>query len=245
MVGYDICRPSGVKRDGFEPVVSTRQGLGTAVDRGTVRHTLGPVSEVVSTTSYEKSSTRKRVAHASYSRFHGRISGLVAPVKPAHVLDAGCGEGETLERLRHLMPGRITGIDKNPDHITMASERLPGVDFRVGDVCKTEFGDNTFDLVLCLEVLEHLPDPDAALRELNRVARGSIVVSVPYEPWFRIGFAIGNIFRGQYLARLGDYPGHVQHWNPRTFGALLEKHVEVQDTRTVFPWIIAHCRKRA
>lgn len=207
--------------------------------------TLDPVPEAISTTNYEKFNTRDRVALATHSRFYGTIGRIVRPIDGGSVLDAGCGEGESVKRLRHLLPGNIIGIDKNPNSVAFASDRLPGVDFRVGDVCRTEFGDSSFDLVLCLEVLEHLGDPDAGLRELSRVAKGDIVVSVPYEPWFRIGFAIGNILKGRYLRRWGDSPEHVQHWNPKTFRALLEKHVEVQDMRTVFPWVIAHCRKRA
>jgi len=244
MVGYDIYRLLGVKQDGSGGPFRLPVRVDAVVDIGTTGHTLGQVPGAITTTNYEKFNTRNRVAHATFSRFYGRIGRIVGPVEPASVLDAGCGEGETVKRLRHLMPGHIIGIDHNPDCISYASDRLPGVDFRVGDVCRTGFGDSSFDMVLCLEVLEHLPDPGAGLRELNRVARDHIVVSVPNEPWFRIGFAIGNIFRGRYLRRWGDYPEHVQHWNPKTFRVLLDGHVEVQDMWTVFPWVIAHCRKR-
>ncbi|UCG44360.1 MAG: hypothetical protein JSU73_07090 [candidate division WOR-3 bacterium] len=55
--------------------------------------------------------------------------------------------------------------------------------------------------------------------------------------------AIGNILRAG-ISGLGRPSGTVQHWNPKTFRVLLDRHVEVQDMPTVFPWVIARCRER-
>src|SRR5260370_4593459 len=76
-------------------------------------------------------------------------------------------------------------------------------------VVSLPFAGRSFDAVTCLEVLEHLDDPAAAVRELARVARRAVLVSVPFAPYFRIG----NLLRGKYLGRLGNHPEHVQHWN--------------------------------
>jgi hypothetical protein len=94
--------------------------------------------------------------------------------------------------------------------------------------------------VLCLEVLEHLDRPEAALAELGRVSRKDVVVSVPNEPWFRIGSAM----RGKYLRRLGNHPDHVNHWNAGGLRRLLGTRLEVVDVSGSFPWLIAHCRRR-
>jgi SAM-dependent methyltransferase len=100
------------------------------------------------------------------------------------------------------------------------------------------FGRASFDAVVCLEVLEHLEDPMAAVEELLRVARLAVVLSVPYEPWFRLG----NLLRGKYLSGLGNHPEHIQHWNPRRFRRLLA--ATGQEVRVVeaFPWIVACLR---
>jgi hypothetical protein len=87
-------------------------------------------------------------------------------------------------------------------------------------------------------VLEHLPDPAAAVRELARVSRRAIVISVPYEPWFRAG----NVLRGKHLRALGNHPEHVQHWNLHSFGAFLRESVPGVRLIEAFPWIIACCR---
>jgi ubiquinone/menaquinone biosynthesis C-methylase UbiE len=100
------------------------------------------------------------------------------------------------------------------------------------------FADRSFDAVTCLEVLEHLDDPAAAVREMARVARRAVVVSVPFEPFFRIG----NVLRGKHLGRLGNHPEHVQHWNLRTFRTFLSGSVAEVRIIVAFPWIIACCR---
>src|SRR6185312_6138806 len=143
---------------------------------------------------------------------------------PESLLDAGCGEGEMLRR--GAVPGstRTILLDRNRDTAAQV----------LGSVDALPFAARSFDVVTCIEVLEHLPDPGAAVRELARVARRAIVVSVPYEPWFRVG----NLFRGKHVASLGNRPEHVQHWNLRSFEKFLAAHVPGVRVIEAFPWII-------
>jgi SAM-dependent methyltransferase len=94
------------------------------------------------------------------------------------------------------------------------------------------FADGEFDLASAIEVLEHVPDPEHTLAEMARVARGHLLVSVPREPLWR---AL-NLARGAYVRRLGDTPGHVNHWSKRAFVGLLGRHGEVIEARSPFPW---------
>ena len=107
-----------------------------------------------------------------------------------------------------------------------------------GSVTDLRFEDDSFDLVLCLEVIEHVDDPARAVRELARVAGRHLVVSVPHEPWFRLG----SLLRGKHVTALGNHPEHVNHFNPRSLRALLEGFAEVTEVRSAFPWLIASCR---
>jgi len=176
----------------------------------------------------EKYDSGNPVVRALIGRFFARIGGTLGELKPESVLDAGCGEGEMLRRVT-LPPGtRTVLLDRNP----ASSAQL------LGSVDALPFASRSFDVVTCLEVLEHLRDPRPAVEELRRVARRAVVMSVPYEPYFRMG----NLLRGKYLSRLGDHPEHVQHWNLRSFGAFLA--VSFRDVRLTeaFPWIIACCR---
>jgi hypothetical protein len=81
-------------------------------------------------------------------------------------------------------------------------------------------------------VLEHVPDPDAVLSQMARVARAHLLVSVPREPVWR---AL-NLARGAYVRELGNTPGHVNHWSRSSFQALLGRFGAVEQTRSPFPW---------
>ena len=67
---------------------------------------------------------------------------------------------------------------------------------------------------------------------MARVAARHILVSVPREPLWR-GL---NVARGAYVRDLGNTPGHVNHWSKRGFIHLVERHGEVVETCSPFPW---------
>lgn len=173
-------------------------------------------------------------------RFYERLLDVVEPLSPASLLDAGCGEGETLARLEPSLPGHAVAVDLSAEAVAHTARRFPRIELSRASILDLPFADASFELVLCLEVLEHLEEPDAALAELSRVASEHVVVSVPDEPWFRIG----SLLRGKYLRGLGNHPEHVNHWNPHTLRAFLQPQLEVVSLRRSFPWLIAHCRRR-
>ncbi|MGK2956670.1 MAG: class I SAM-dependent methyltransferase [Solirubrobacterales bacterium] len=192
------------------------------------------------TSNYEKFQTSNPVVRRLIDRFYGRVEHVVSPLAPDAVLDAGCGEGETLERLARYLPELVSGVDLNPASVSFTKDRFPSGDFQVADILSLPFADDSFDLVFCLEVLEHIPEPGTALTELARVGRRDIVLSVPSEPWFRLG----SLARGKYLSTWGNHPEHVNHWNPRTFHDFLSTRVDVVSVDRSTPWLVAHCRTR-
>lgn len=93
------------------------------------------------------------------------------------MLDAGCGTGLNLAGL----PPGSTGIDLNPRNLALIRQRLPQHKAVLGDVEAMPFADGSFGTVLCTEVLEHVPYPEQALREIRRVLRpgGFAILQVP------------------------------------------------------------------
>jgi SAM-dependent methyltransferase len=98
----------------------------------------------------------------------------------ARILDAGCGAGGNLALLGRY--GDPVGVD--PDAQAVAAARERGLDARPGDAAAMPFDGAAFDLVCCLDVLEHVEDDVAVLRELRRVARpgAPLLVTVPAMP---------------------------------------------------------------
>jgi SAM-dependent methyltransferase len=94
------------------------------------------------------------------------------------ILDAGCGSGRMLDDLAER--GSVTGVDLSPVSVSAARDR-GHTDVRVGRLEQLPARDGEFDLVTCLDVLEHTPDDRVSLRELLRVTRpgGRLLVSVP------------------------------------------------------------------
>lgn len=174
------------------------------------------------------------------ARFYGNLRAVIKPMGPESLLDAGCGEGETLARLGDLLPQRVVAIDLSGDAADFTAARFPAVDVQKGSVTHLPFDNDSFDVALCLEVLEHLPEPELAIDELVRVSAGDVVISTPHEPWFRLG----SLLRGKYLGDLGNHPEHVNHWNPQTLRELLLTRFDRVSLTTSFPWMIAHCQSR-
>src|SRR5450432_62276 len=96
----------------------------------------------------------------------------------ARVLDAGCGSGRTLEELGRY--GEVHGLELNPEAAEIARARGRG-EVVVGRLEELPWDDGTFDLITCLDVIEHTPDDRATLHELRRVCRpgGWLLVTVP------------------------------------------------------------------
>ena len=174
-------------------------------------------------------------------RFHRQIASLLKATGAERILDAGCGEGFVVSYLLQGNDGlTITGIDCSLEAIEMARQMVPGVLFDVGDLREMPYGDDSFDLVMCLEVLEHLPDPHRGLRELRRVTSAHCLVSVPHEPFFRAT----NFLRGKHVPAWGRDPEHLQHWTAKQFRHLVGQYFEIERFVYSFPWVIALGRKR-
>ncbi len=106
---------------------------------------------------------------------------LLSRLEPGmEVLDVGCGPGTITADLAALVvPGQVVGLDTSSAVLAEAAgvTDASNISFAVGDVHDLAFADDTFDVVHAHQVLQHLPDPVAALREMRRVCRPGGVVA--------------------------------------------------------------------
>jgi SAM-dependent methyltransferase len=192
-------------------------------------------TDVPTGNTYDKYGSTNPVVKRLMAGFHSTLDDLWDKAAPESVLDVGCGEGVlTYEWAERLGDGRVVGIDLDDPKLQAewAERRRPNLDFRVEEATSLSFGDDEFDLAAATEVLEHVPDPEATVAEMARVARRWLLVSVPREPMWR---AL-NMARGAYWRDLGNTPGHVNHWSKRAFASLLGRHGTVEEARSPFPW---------
>ena len=123
----------------------------------------------------------------------------------ASVLDVGCGSGLVLRDLLQQRPNiEVAGVDVSPRAVEMSRRRLPSGTFAVLDVT-AEHLTQQFDLVICTEVLEHIPDDLAALRNIRAMCRHwCMVTSVqgPMGDWERNIGHVRNYARGELQGKL-------------------------------------------
>lgn len=189
--------------------------------------------------NFRKHTSGNPIQRALIDRFHAAIGERVATLEPGTFLDAGCGEGFVASVLRRRLPGLVvTGCDLSPAAARLAAANNPGAGFAAASLLALPFPDGAFDVVGCFEVLEHLPGgaPTEALREMARVARRAVVLSVPHEPWF----CWANVARGKNLdiRPRGSDPDHRQFWTRPAFRREVGAAMDVAWIGGAFPWTI-------
>lgn len=147
------------------------------------------------------------------------------------VLDLGCGRGRHMHALYwHETPLNVVGLDLSHGEVKAALDGFfdlpppePASDRRsavvlAGDAARLPFPDNSFDRIICSEVLEHVPDPDAVLEEISRILKpgGLFIASVPRYWPERICWALST----EYHNTPG---GHVRIFKSRQLRQAVEK----------------------
>ena len=171
-------------------------------------------------------------------RFYAAVRRLLLPqVRPGDlVLEIGCGAGYSSFNLRESLTAAVdfVGSDVGETLLHKARARNPGTAFVRQSVYDLALPDRSVDVVVMLEVLEHLENPAQALAEVHRVARKAAVVSTPREPLWR---AL-NFLRGKYMRELGNTPGHIQHWSSRGLRHEADGLFSVTGVAQPMPWTV-------
>ncbi len=197
-------------------------------------------SRVIVGNVYDKYATRNPVARRLMRGFLDAVSELYLLARPRRVLEVGCGEG--------LLAQHLIGLSHEPDTFhacdlsleTLAAELDERLIFSAADVYELPFDGASFDLVVCCEVLEHLEFPGRAIAEICRVSARFVLVSTPREPLWRFL----NLLRGKYWERLGNTPGHVQHFSQSDLLLRLGAVLEIAECRSPLPWTVVMGRMR-
>jgi SAM-dependent methyltransferase len=184
--------------------------------------------------TYDKYATTNPLEQRMMRGFMAALDGMLEGPPPPRILEVGVGEGHVTARVRERFPeAAIVGVDL-PDDELAGDWRTAGLACVFGDATRLPAPDRAFDLVLAIEVLEHIPGPDAALAEMARVCSGTLIASVPFEPVWRLG----NLARGRYVRQLGNTPGHVNHWTTWGFRRFVATRFDLERVANPLPWTI-------
>ncbi|MDP7247351.1 MAG: class I SAM-dependent methyltransferase [Candidatus Peribacteraceae bacterium] len=169
-------------------------------------------------------------------RFLVHILDLFGKTNGKSVLDLGCAEGFVINKIKNKYPSvRCEGIDIDEAALSRGRNLHPDLILKTGDLLNTSEINVDTDVVMCLEVLEHLPDTKSALSSLRTLNKNYLILSVPNEPLFRIS----NFLRLKYILRFGNRPDHVHCWGRRKFSKIIkDAGFEIIDQRYPFPWQI-------
>lgn len=201
------------------------------------------VQFAIDTSNYRKHTHANPVQKRLIDRFHRVVMAKIGQLAPETFLDAGCGEGFVAEILLRQMPGlKLTGFDFNSESVELARQMNANAAFVEASIYDIPFEDNSFDAVGCFEVLEHQVDPVPALKELARVAKKHVIISVPHEPYF----CLANVARGKNLdiRPRGSDPDHKQFWTKRAFGEFVAQELDIVWLGGSLPWTICIGRTR-
>lgn len=139
------------------------------------------------------------VKQSWYYEFVRKDIAKLLPDYCKNVLEVGCGGGGTLAWLKNIgRAGHISGIEINPEAANIASSRLDMVYQGDADLILGDIDSESLDLVLCLDVLEHLVDPWQTLIRIYKLIRpgGQLIVSLPNVRHYSVVLPL--LFKGQW-----------------------------------------------
>jgi len=196
------------------------------------------------TDNFKKHTHRNPIQRLLLWNFFRNLVNLISKRKVESILDVGCGEGFTLNRLKEKGIGKnLEGVEHSKDAIELGRKIYPQIKIKQGDIYNLPYEDNAFDLVLCTEVLEHLDEPEKALKELIRISNRYLAISVPNEPFFMLA----QFVRGKNWSRLGNDIVHINHWTMFGFPKFIKqtfkrlptgRQVKILAKRFAFAWIM-------
>lgn len=149
---------------------------------------------------------------------------------PTDIMDVGCGTGLMLTMIQNRFPeARLSGIDASPAMLKIATARLPDANYYITDVENMKKMDQTYDVVCSINVLHHLNDPVAHIRQLHRLCRRGGTV-------FLCDFAIDTPqMKILELYWRFTHPAHHMAFSQKALRAMLEKKFRIGKAEILNP----------
>lgn len=135
---------------------------------------------------YEKEIARNPLKRHWHTLKVNTFRKLTKNLQPKTILDDGCASGRMANEISKIFPkAKITAIDVYKKAVAYGTKKYPHLKFELADAHKLPFKSNSFDMVICYEVIEHLVNPKKALLEMKRVMKknGYTLVAMDSGNW--------------------------------------------------------------
>lgn len=193
-----------------------------------------------STGNIEKYKTKNPLKFFIIKKFIENILTEVENKNPGKILDIGGGEGILAELIEKKLNKKVNILDIDKEDIFFAKKYFNKTVI-YGNLYNLPFLSNSYDMVICLEVLEHIENLEKSLEEIKRISSKNIILSVPNSFLFRIG----NIVSFKNLRRLGESPDHKNYFNIKKINSLISQYFTVEKIICSSVWIIIICKKNS
>lgn len=187
-----------------------------------------------------KYSDKGIVSHFANNLYLKTIRKALQGIPFQSVLDVGCGEGVSLLQTVSVSSSLLlVGFDLDMERVKIGVRAVKDVHLLVANAHYIPLIDESFDVVMCLETLEHVGEPLVAVAEIARVTKRYALFSVPNEPWWRLG----NMARFKYLRSFGNTPGHINHWTTGNFKKMIKSKFTLLRSAQPFLWTFVLAEK--
>lgn len=141
---------------------------------------------------------------------------------PSKILDVGCASGFLTSQIANFFPSSESfGVDSYKKAIKFGQKLYPNIKFRYADAHKLPFKDRSFDLITCIETLEHLEDPKGAICEMYRVLKNDGYILIGQDTdnlLFKIIWMIWTKRSGKVW-----HNSHLHPYNPKQLEKLIKE----------------------
>ncbi len=201
-------------------------------------------NEIITGNFYDKYNSKNPIYNKLMSNFLSNLFSYIpdnVDDNKLNIFEVGCGEGHLAYELLKTKKNIIyKGVDLDLEIINLAKQNCKNAEFEIASIYELEkYYENKYDFVIVAEVLEHLTEPEKAIKQILKLKTDNYIFSVPNEPTWRIL----NMMRLKYIKDFGNTPGHLQNWSKNNFHQLLTKYFQIIDIKSVFPWTMALCKK--
>ena len=124
-----------------------------------------------------------------------------APKPFKDIIDLGTADGRMLHTIKKKFPeSRCIGVEFNQELVNFGKLNFPEIEIIIGDIQALDFPDKSFDAALLTAVIEHVPDPEKAVGEANRILKpgGILILTSPDPFWEHLATIVGHLKDGQH-----------------------------------------------